>query len=206
MIKYVVIHGKPNVRSLCFLVWKTPQWFAQILLYFLGDSGRTPHDTVAPFVLCLDFSFWFWVLHPLSLGPVVKPQLFKWMHSCLLVLTSVFVDIFLALWWLSWCFAGGKRFLLSLRAGWGSAPIGFFPSPMPRGLNLSQSYSVPEVGVVEVKSYMTTPIIHSLMLFWTLHWLVTDWSCRFSVPLDDFNPVSPFNAITLKLKTDILQD
>lgn len=34
----------------------------------------------------------------------VKPQIFKWMHFCLLVLTSVFVDIFWAPWWLSWCF------------------------------------------------------------------------------------------------------
>lgn len=58
-----------------------------------------------------------------------------------------------------WCFTGEKWFLLLFAWSWPVRPSDrVFPSSLPRGLRLSQSYSVSEVGVVEVKSYLTTPI------------------------------------------------
>lgn len=92
---YVVVQGDLSVAK-----------FEQTVYYVMRtnpfalfrDSSRISHDTLALYCVALGISFG-WVLcvnliWALTKAQLVKPQVFKLMHFCFLVLTSVFVDIF----------------------------------------------------------------------------------------------------------------
>ena len=166
MFSYVAFQGDVRIASLCCENWKTPECYVLHKSFntFQGQRPHSlPHDTVVPFVLMFGFRFWFRVLHWLMLGfdkgPVSQTTGFQ-MDALLSPGFNLSVCWYLlAPRWLSWCFIGEKWFLLLLlwagrvlRSDW------VFPPSLPRGRHLSQSHSVPEVGVVEVRSYMTTPI------------------------------------------------
>lgn len=66
----------------------------QVLFY--KNKRHISNDNVVPFDVAFGFQFWLGVLCPLNLGfqdPASLTTLFKWIHFCLLPLTSVFVSL-----------------------------------------------------------------------------------------------------------------
>lgn len=88
----------------------------------------------------------------------VRPLAFIWMFSRLLVSTLVFIDIFYGSHVTQLMFHRKNLVSTFVACSWLMLVSDWvFPSSLPRGLHLSQSYSVSDMGVVGVRSSMTTP-------------------------------------------------
>lgn len=149
-LEYVVLQGGtkhclselPGLKILCF---------AQILC---RDTDHIPRDAVVPSVSWLEFSFVLAsCIYLLTKAQSVDPQVLKWtpvnLSVCWYLLRDDSADV---------SQEEKVESILVARSWPAPGSDWVFPSSLPRGLHLSQSHSVSDVGVVEVKSYMTTPI------------------------------------------------
>ena len=96
---------------LCCHVGKIPECFVSLQSFYTFQRKRPHMSWQCGFMrVVFGFRFWFWVLHWHNLWTKSNHRFFfKWMHFCLMVLTSVFAYIFSTA---RWYFIGEKRFLL----------------------------------------------------------------------------------------------